>query len=153
MGCGEQTVCGGGAMEGSIFFFSWKVHDSDSSGALGGWLRWETAGERATEGGTSEKIAGARTAGCAVVAHLRTGQATRCWRLKVQGLEDHEAHSLPRSSVWYGTLHGHPEYQNPATRTQWHSLELRISDSTRHSPQLHRPVLQTGTHMLGVSPV
>ena len=59
-------------MGGSIFSSSWKAHDANSTEALGVWLRWEAAGERATEGDTSKKVAGARAAGCAVIAHLGT---------------------------------------------------------------------------------
>ena len=71
-GCVEHEVCGEGMIGGGILFFSWKAHDASSTEALRGWLRWEAAGEQATEGGTSEKVAGACAVGCAVVAHLGT---------------------------------------------------------------------------------
>ena len=49
-GCVEHEVCGGDKMEWSTCFF-WKAHDAGSVRALGwarvGWLRRETAGERA----------------------------------------------------------------------------------------------------------
>ena len=86
-GCVEHEVCREGLMEESFCVF-WKAHDAYSSGAL----RWAEgdgcAGKPQVNGygDTSGKVVGVRAAGCAVVAHLRTGEQSDTGGRKFRGL-------------------------------------------------------------------
>ena len=93
---------------------------------------------------TPRKVIGVHTAGCAVVAHLRTGRAIRCWRSKVLWLElkIHGMHSLLRSLGWHGTLYLLPTVILPSQPLLW-------STTIIESPPLLPPeILTTPTQWL-----
>ena len=109
----------------SCFQVFWWAHNADPAGALG-WARDGCVGKLQLQvneqglGGASEKVAGARATGCAVVVHLRTGRAARCWSgvcrgLKLTGCTRYREHRVGMGcyTCWPSLYYHHNHFSGP----------------------------------------